>query len=142
MIEIYTDGGCRNNPGLGAWAFVVVENNQIVCSPSCAYKQTTNNEMELTAIHQALCYIRMFGITDVAIYSDSQYSINAITIWYPNWIKTNSLTGKKNLHLLSKIHDLMLPSIKLVWVKGHASNQYNNMADRLVNETMDSFNIP
>jgi len=139
MLEIYTDGGCRNNPGIGAWAIVVVENNAVVCSPSCAFKYTTNNEMELSAIYQALLYLKMFGVDKATIYSDSQYSVNAITVWYQKWVNTNSLNGKKNTELLAKIHDIKPSSVDVVWVKGHADNQYNIMADKLVNDAMDSF---
>jgi len=138
MLEIYTDGGCRNNPGIGAWAIVIIENGEIINTSSCHYKHTTNNEMELKAIYHALLFAKMFGESDVTICSDSQYSINAITQWFPKWLSSNTLEGKKNVELLRKIHTLMLPSIRFVWVKGHANNKYNIMADRLVNGAMNA----
>jgi len=142
MIEVYTDGGCRHNPGLGAWAFIITENDKIVCTRSCYFQHTTNNEMELKAIYHALLYVRIFGETEAVIYSDSQYSINCITLWYPQWLSKGIVSTKKNSELITNIHNLMSPSIRLEWVKGHADNKYNIAVDRLVNDTMDSAILP
>lgn len=140
MIEIYTDGGCRKNPGIGAWAFVVVANDNVLFQTSKAVQYTTNNEMELTAIYNAVEFISLMSeLTDIVILSDSQYSINAITQWYSKWIKTNEISTKKNIELLSKIHSLLKPSIRFQWLRGHSTNPFNNLADRLVNQAMDSY---
>lgn len=138
MVEIYTDGGCRNNPGLGAWAFIVVENGKITHAPSCTNAHTTNNEMELTAICQAIYYAKMFGMIDTTIYTDSQYAVSAINIWYHQWSQQNNLAGKKNIPLIREIlQNLNGTQIKIEWVKGHASNPFNTLADQLVNQAMD-----
>lgn len=137
MIQIFTDGGCRNL-SIGAWSYIVVKDGVVLHTQTGASLQTTNNKMELTAIYQALCYIKMYDIKEAVIYSDSQYAVNAINVWYNNWLTANALDGKKNIELLAKIHELKNPSIRFAWVKGHAKNKFNNLADQLVNEAMDA----
>lgn len=136
MIEIYTDGCCRHNPGDGAWGFVVVIGDSISYQKGESKKSTTNNEMELTAIYNALLYIRDNAIEDAHIYSDSEYSVNAINIWYANWIATCSLSKRKHIPLLKKIQAVK-GSTQIHWVKGHSKNRFNIAADTLVNGIMD-----
>jgi len=138
MIQIYTDGGCRNNPGIGAWAFVAVEDGIVTITPSMVAKYTTNNEMELSAILNALEYLQLCDVSEATIFSDSQYAVNTINIWYPQWLKQGSLKDKKNVDLLQRISSLKSPKIGLQWVRGHADNKYNILADQLVNQAMDA----
>jgi len=138
MIEVYTDGGSRNNPGNGAWAYVVVEDDKVIFSKSYAFKKATNNMMELYAILEAAKYLELHRIDNAIIYSDSQYAVNVINTWYWNWVDTNKLKGKKNLNIIREIFLFLKGNRELKWVKGHASNKYNNLADRLVNEAMDN----
>lgn len=149
MLTIYTDGGCRNNPGLGAWAIVIVKDDKVFHTTSDIKLYTTNNEMELTAILQALYYILTQPATvpassacgSITIHSDSQYAINAITKWYPQWLSNNTLAGKKNIALIQRIYELSkTTNITFQWVKGHSTNPYNNLADQLVNQAMDKAN--
>ena len=49
MIEVYTDGSCLGNPGVGGWAFLVIKENKLT-SKSGLDKNTTNNRMELLAL--------------------------------------------------------------------------------------------
>lgn len=142
MITIYTDGGCRNNPGLGAWAYVVVQDNKPIHHDTCTKHPTTNNEMELTAILHAVRYATIHHMFDITIFTDSQYSLNAITLWYPQWLLHNATADKKNIDLIRQIHDILKSTnIQLKWVKGHASNPFNNLADQLVNQSMDDITL-
>lgn len=130
-MKVFTDGGCIPNPGEGAWAVVIPnegEINQYVGSES----NTTNNRMELTAVIKAL------ELTEgpVEIFTDSQYVKNGITIWSIRWMSNGwkSSTGRvKNQDLWKRLLELVENrDVTWGWVKGHAQNTYNNMADALV----------
>ena len=139
MFQIYTDGGCRHNPGLGAWSYVVVKDNKIIFQSNGSKASTTNNEMELTAILHAVRYAIIHHLFSITIFTDSQYSLNAITQWYPQWKANGTLAGKKNIDLIQKIINLATNrNITFQWVKAHANNPYNNLADHLVNQAMDA----
>jgi len=105
---------------------------------SQGFKKTTNNRMELMAVIEGLKALKKPG-TAVTIYSDSQYVINSIEKkWVNNWIKTNFAGGKKNKDLWLEYSRVAKDfSIKLVWVKGHADNPYNNRCDELATQAAD-----
>mgnify|MGYP000956230935 CR=1 FL=1 len=146
QIEIYTDGSCLKNPGgPGGWAAILLykgHHKEIFGSDS----STTNNRMELMAIIKGLEELKEPCL--VTIYSDSQYAINGMTKWLKNWIK-KKFAGVKNKELwemLSKASEQHTVNYK--WVKGHANNEYNNLADEIANKaarsvvlTVDSKNI-
>ncbi len=75
----------------------------------------------------------------VVIYSDSQYVVKAIEEgWLKNWIKTNFKGGKKNRDLWEEYYDLSQKlKIKMIWVKGHATNPFNNRCDELATSAAD-----
>lgn len=145
MIEIYTDGGCRHNPGPGAWAFIVVSDNEVIHQQSGTKPHTTNNEMELTAILESLKYLKYLegleGLEDTIIFSDSEYSVNAINIWYNKWLVMGLLSTKKNISLIKSIKELK-GDTQILWTKAHSTNPFNNLADRLVNQAMDAALLP
>jgi ribonuclease HI len=138
-MKIYTDGSCFPNPnGCGGWAFIVVDNNRVVYRGFGNDKSTTNNRMELTAIIEALEWV---GVRQATIYSDSQYSINSIVVWYDGWVKRNTLDKKANTDLIGYANELYKErNVKIEWVRGHDGNEYNEMADELCNlEMMDLY---
>ena len=94
--------------------------------------------MELLAVIQGLRALKKNNLP-VTIYSDSQYVVNAISKgWLNNWIKTDFKGGKKNKDLWLQYHALSKNfQIKIVWVKGHAQNPYNNRCDQLATEAAD-----
>ncbi|MDB5202684.1 MAG: ribonuclease [Ferruginibacter sp.] len=79
----------------------------------------------------------------VMVFSDSQYVVRAIEEgWLKNWIKTNFKGGKKNADLWTTYHELARKfQVKLVWVKGHADNPYNNRCDELATQAADGKNL-
>lgn len=91
--------------------------------------------MELMAVIAGLKALRKEGM-QITIYSDSQYVVKAWEQgWLKNWIKTNFKGGKKNPDLWMEFYDLSKKhSIKFIWVKGHANNQFNNRCDVLATE--------
>ncbi len=136
-IKIYTDGAARGNPGPGGYGCILMY-GQHRKELSAGYRLTTNNRMELLAVIMALASISNKNIP-VVIYSDSQYVVNAIEKgWLNTWIKTNFKGGKKNSDLWKRFFDLSKDfSIKMVWVKGHANNPFNNRCDELATAAAD-----
>lgn len=133
-VEIYTDGACSGNPGLGGWAAVLLyRGNRKEISGALA--DTTNNRMELTAIIEGLKMLK--EPCTVTVYSDSAYSLDPfLKNWLDGWIargwRTASKEPVKNVDLwqeliaLTKIHE-----VSFVKVKGHADNELNNRCDLL-----------
>jgi ribonuclease HI len=136
-ITIYTDGAARGNPGPGGFGVVLMYGNHKK-EMAQGYRLTTNNRMELLAVIEALESLKKKELP-IHIYSDSQYVVKAINEgWLNNWIKTDFKGGKKNKDLWTKYYHLAKKfSIKVIWVKGHASNPYNNRCDELATTAAD-----
>lgn len=135
MIHLYTDGSCVPNPGKGGWGCVYVQDGIETlhnCGPGSG--NDTNNQMELTAIYQGLICVIDKNIP-VTVYSDSQYAINCLTVWYDSWVK-KKFKGIKNAELIQVIKQQvnLFSNIKFVWVKGHNKDRYNELADELANK--------
>lgn len=135
MIQIYTDGSCFPNPnGFGGWAFVATHHGKEIYKQAGSAQNTTNNRMELHAILQALQWIQQ---DEVYIYSDSQYAVNSITIWFEGWQKTGKINKRSNIDLIKPCYDIcMTKNVKIFWIKGHNNNRFNDMADDLCNNQM------
>ncbi len=133
-ISIYTDGACSGNPGPGGWGAVLIYNGREK-ELSGGKSLTTNNEMELTAVVEALSALK--EPCSVTLYSDSSYVVNAINRqWLSSWKRNNWKNSKKeilpNLLLWQKLDQLLqIQDVSFVWVKGHAENEYNNRCDAL-----------
>ena len=108
---------------------------------SAGYRHTTNNRMELLAVIKALEAVKKQELP-VHIYSDSQYVINTVQKgWLNTWVKTDFKGGKKNKDLWLQYHQLAKKfNIQFTWVRGHASNVYNNRCDVLATEAADGSN--
>lgn len=131
-VEVYCDGACSNNPGAGGWGAVLIWNG-IVKEMSGYEARTTNNRMELCAAINSLKAIKVGANVNVTVYTDSKYVKNGITCWMTNWKSTGWRGGKiKNVDLwleLDAVSNAL--NVEWRWVKGHAGNKYNEMADRL-----------
>ena len=148
-IRIYTDGACSENPGPGGWASIWVSDNGIKVI-SGNNPNTTNNQMELTAVVVSLRRVRNFLTTlsnpwmskEYEIYSDSAYVVNSINNnWVDRWMlndwKTSRGDDVKNvelwmecLRLLSKIRQMGV-KITFIKVKGHSGDTLNEYADEI-----------
>ena len=132
-IEIYTDGACSGNPGVGGWGAVLIYNGNKK-EIFGGEKYTTNNKMELTAVIKSLESLK--EPCEIDLYTDSTYVKNGITEWIYSWKKNGWKNSKKEevknkdlwqtLDLLTRQH-----KINWFWVKGHANNEMNNRADEL-----------
>ena len=141
QLIIYTDGASRGNPGPGGYGVVMMwgpKRKEL----SEGYRLTTNNRMELLAVIKALEALNKKNIS-LTIYTDSQYVVKSIEQkWLDNWIRTDFKGGKKNKDLWLRFYELSRDfKIKLKWVKGHASNTFNNRCDELATMAADGGNL-
>ena len=140
-IELFTDGACKGNPGLGGWG-VLIKNSKILHELKGVQQQTTNNRMELIAVIEALKSIQENA--DIEITTDSMYVNNGINQWIDNWKnngwKTAAKKPVKNKDLWQELDELVQNySIKWIWVKGHSGHPGNERADQLANEAIEEF---
>lgn len=140
-VEIYTDGACLGNPGIGGYGAILKYNGHKK-EISGRYENTTNNRMEITAVIEALKLLK--EPCDITIYSDSQYVCNAITKgWAKSWETKGWMRNKKepalNADLWKKLLELIENhKVELVWVKGHAGHPENERCDALAVEAAKS----
>ncbi|MCA3148223.1 MAG: ribonuclease HI [Burkholderiales bacterium] len=139
-VEIYTDGACKGNPGLGGWgALLRYKGTEKELFGGEA--MTTNNRMELTAVIEALKTLTR--PCRVALYTDSQYVQKGVTEWLSQWKarnwRTASRAAVKNEDLW-RLLDAELPrhEIRWHWVKGHAGHEGNERADALANRGVET----
>lgn len=119
MIDLYTDGSSRGNPGPGG--FGVLLRSGIHCKEiSEGYILTTNNRMELLAVITGLEALRKPG-SEVTVFSDSSYVCDAVNKgWVFKW-EVKNFSGKKNPDLWMRFLKIYRKhKVKLVWIKGHA----------------------
>lgn len=138
IIELFTDGSCApTNPGPGACAYAIVDNNVLLRSEVFRYPESTNNIMELTAVIKVLEYcIKKHLDCDLYLYTDSQYVQKGMTKWGEKWKSNNwkSSTGKliANKDIWVQILELQSQlSITCQWVRGHSGHPWNEYCDQL-----------
>ena len=133
-IEIFTDGACSGNPGIGGWG-ALLRYKDIEKELSGGEKNTTNNRMELTAVIEALKALKT--TCNITIYTDSKYVMSGITEWLENWKKnswktSNKKNDVKNIDLWQQLDKLIRQhEIRWVWVKGHNGHIENERVDTL-----------
>jgi len=140
IVEIYTDGACRGNPGLGGWGVWL----KYADSEKELYggeQETTNNRMELMAAIQALEALK--HPCQIKLHSDSKYVLQGITEWMDNWKKRGWKTAAKkpvkNEDLWRRLDAVIQKhTIDWTWVKGHSGNEGNEKADQLANLGIDT----
>ena len=128
---LWTDGSAEPNPGPGGWAVIDAATKSPILAGS--EDRTTNIRMEGTAIREAIKYA-IKADSSVEIYTDSEFWINVLTKWAPTW-QSRGWTKKngeiKNLDLVQELYQLYTENdVKLVWVKGHADIELNELADQ------------
>ena len=135
VIDIYTDGACKGNPGVGGWG-VLMQSGGRTRELHGGETLTTNNRMELMAVIKALealkrpCHVRL--------HTDSQYVQLGISKWIHGWKKNGWRTADKkpvkNADLWLQLDELAAQhDIEWLWVKGHAGHDGNERADELAN---------
>ena len=139
MIELFTDGACRGNPGPGGWGVLLQEEGH-EWTLSGSEMNTTNNRMELAAAINGLAYFT--EAREIALTTDSQYVRQGITQWIHGWRRNGWRTsGKqpvKNQDLWQALDALAAKhSVSWHWVKGHSGHPENEQADALANAAID-----
>ncbi len=140
VVEIYTDGACRGNPGPGGWA-ATLQSGEHLRELSGAEADTTNNRMELTAVIRALEALKR--PVKARVHTDSEYVRRGITEWVANWKKRDWRTADrkpvKNRDLWEQL-DLQAQrhEIEWKWVPGHAGVPGNERVDRLATAAIDT----
>ena len=139
VIEIFTDGACRGNPGPGGWA-ALLRYGQTERSISGAERHTTNNRMELRAAIEGLAALKR--TSRVELTTDSQYVRQGITRWITAWKRRGWLRADRQpvlnqdlwqcLDALNSKHD-----VTWHWVKGHSGHVENEAVDRAANVAVD-----
>lgn len=134
-ISIYTDGGCRNNPGPGGYgAILIVDGHEQELSGG--FQHTTNNRMELMACIVALRAVKQRN-RPITLYSDSSYVVNGISKgWARNWRRKGWIKSDKqpaiNPDLWGELLELTEKlDITFQWVRGHAGHPLNERCDQL-----------
>lgn len=140
VVDIFTDGACKGNPGIGGWGALMrigSKEKELFGGET----QTTNNRMELMAVIRALealkrpCHVR--------VHTDSVYVQKGISEWMANWKRngwrTSARQAVKNADLWRELDEVAAKhKIKWLWVKGHAGHVENERADGLANRGVES----
>lgn len=139
VVEIWTDGGCKPNPGPGGWA-AILRYKGVERELTGGELATTNNRMELTAAAAAL--ESLTRACKVLVYTDSEYVRNGITRWHTGWVRRNwrnaagdpvaNMDLWKRLLDAAKTHD-----VEWRWVRGHAGDIMNERADVLATQARE-----
>lgn len=134
-LEIWTDGACKQNPGVGGWGALLVwgEHRLEIYGGE---RLTTNNQMELTAVISALSALKR--PCPIILHTDSSYVKNGITQWVHGWKRNGWRTADKkpvkNVELWQRLDALASRfEIEWRWVKGHNGDPGNEKADELAN---------
>lgn len=139
VVEIYTDGACRGNPGPGGWgALLRYQGHEKTLRG--AEDHTTNNRMEMTAVIKALESLKR--PCTVRVTTDSQYVKHGVTEWLPQWKrrgwKTADKKPVKNVELWQALEQAAARhKVSWHWVRGHRGHPENEQADRLANRAID-----
>ena len=139
VVEMYTDGACRGNPGKGGWGGLL-RYGDAERSLHGGEALTTNNRMELTAVIKGL--EALTKPCNVSITTDSKYVLTGITEWIANWKQRGWRTSNKkpvlNVELWKRLDELVdQHQIDWTWVKGHTGHPENEIADQLANQGID-----
>ena len=139
VVEIFTDGACRGNPGPGGWG-VLLRYNHVEKELYGAEPDTTNNRMELTAAIRGLSELKRR--CRVRLTTDSTYVKHGITRWLGDWKRREWRTADKkpvkNADLWRQLEEASTRhEIEWCWVRGHSGHKENEHADLLANRAID-----
>ena len=140
-IFLYTDGACSGNPGPGGWA-CLLKYKEIVKEISGGASNTTNNQMELTAVIEGLSLLKKACV--VELYTDSKYVLEGATKWLTSWIQKDWKKADKKPVLNRDLWEKLIPllkkhTIKWHWIKGHAGHPENERVDFMACQMRDTF---
>jgi ribonuclease HI len=140
FVEIFTDGGCKPNPGPGGWG-AILRFGSMEKELTGAEPATTNNRMELTAACEALEALKR--PCRVALHTDSEYVRNGMERWIKGWVRNSWRNSAKepvkNHELWQRLLAAAKPhEVEWLWVKGHSGHPMNDRADVLATQARES----
>lgn len=138
-VEMWTDGACKGNPGVGGWG-ALLRSGGHERELFGGEAVTTNNRMELTAVIEGLRALNQPCRVDLHV--DSQYVMQGVTKWIAGWKRNGWRTADKkpvkNQDLWQELDaQVARHAISWHWVKGHAGDPGNEHADALANRGVD-----
>lgn len=144
MINLYTDGACKSNPGKGGWGVVIEHAGAIKEFHGGCYELTTNNRMEMAAVIEGIKHLgKIDKKIKITVYSDSKYVIDSISKGWAKgwkargWIKSDKQKAK-NIDLWTILLELCENyNLDFKWVKGHDGNTLNERCDFLCNKAIE-----
>jgi len=133
IVEIFTDGACSGNPGLGGYGAILKYGREIK-EISGYERETTNNRMEMLAVIKALELLKR--PCKIKVFTDSNYVVKGMTEWVTGWIERNWLNSQKkpvsNKDLWERLLKLSrLHQIEWKWIRGHHGHPENERCDQL-----------
>ncbi|TPW34888.1 ribonuclease HI [Oecophyllibacter saccharovorans] len=136
IVQIWTDGGCKPNPGPGGWGVLLRWRGRERQLRGGAV-ETTNNQMELTAA--AIALETLSRPCRVRLHTDSTYVRNGVTTWHVGWQKRNWRNAAGDPVANRELWQRLLQAaarhqVEWVWVKGHSGNPENDLVDQLATE--------
>ena len=140
-VFLYTDGACSGNPGPGGWA-CLLRYNQAQKEISGGAKETTNNQMELTAVIEGLSLLKK--PCEVELFTDSKYVLEGATKWLEGWIQKGWKKADKKPVLNRELWEKLIPllekhNVTWHWVKGHAGHPENERVDTMACMMRDTY---
>lgn len=147
MITLYTDGSCLKNPGPGGWAFLALTDNNLVIKQQSGHCiSTTNNQMELQAVIEALSWAHEQGYNSILLLTDSRYVQQGMLSWLSQWKKNNWHTSNKgpvkNQEYWRQLDALNAKMrVQWEWVKAHHTDKHNAMVDKIAREAALSVGV-
>jgi len=136
MIELWTDGACKGNPGPGGWGAILLMPNQAPVELSGYASATTNNRMELTAVIEGLKQVPdRAGV--VTVHTDSQLVVKGMTEWIAGWQRKQWRKSDGEPVLNAELWRALLAEaqrlgqVRWQWVRGHSGVPLNERADQL-----------
>ena len=141
VIEMFTDGACRGNPGPGGWAVLLRWGGREMLLKGAA-AHSTNNRMELQAAIEGLASLGSLP-RRVRLTTDSQYVRMGVTQWMQRWKRNGWRTAGrdpvKNRSLWERLDELTaMHQVEWLWVKGHSGVEENERVDRAANDAIDA----
>ena len=140
IVEIFTDGACKGNPGVGGWGALLRINGKEreMCGGEA---HTTNNRMEMMGAIAALEALKR--PCQVRLHTDSKYVIDGITRWVSGWQRNGWRNASKQPVRNAELwHDLIEATarhtVEWIWVKGHSGHVENERADRLASDAAEA----
>ena len=139
FVELFTDGACKGNPGVGGWG-ALLRFGETEKRMYGGEAETTNNRMEMMAV---ICALEaLTEPCNVTITTDSKYVLQGMTEWLENWKQRNWQTAAKkpvlNVDLWKRLDKAASEhKIQWHWVKGHSGHRENEIADELANQGIE-----